>query len=262
MIGEQRYAQVPYKSEWPELFEFERDRLRAVFGKAALQIEHIGSTAVEGLAGRDVIDIAVMVASHDEAAGFKSTLLNHGYDSDPRNWTYVSERDFYTRGDPRDYHLSVAYTDRGGFWPRQIMFRDYLRAHRDERDAYAELKANIVAKSPSGEGYATDKTEFVYDVLIRAGWRYGQMYVAPGNATSSSVAPTSVEGRTDLSLLVSFEDGTEGSFDMSNVLGGDAFPGVANPEDFSRVRIDHDAIRWEAGPAVDPAYLYRRFTQA
>lgn len=260
MVGEQRYAQVPYNPAWPERFAFERDRLHSVFGKSALQIEHIGSTSVEDLAGRDVVDIAVMVEGHEEAARFKQALLDLGYDADPRNWTCASERDFYTRGNPRDYHLSVAYADRGGFWPRQIMFRDYLRAHRDAREAYAELKACIAAKSPSGKGYATDKTAFVYDVLIRAGWRYGQMYVAPGKSVSSPAA-LAAEGRADLSLFVSFEDGTEGTFDMGNVIDGGAFPGVETPADFARVRIEGDAIRWQAGPAVDPAYLYRRFSR-
>lgn len=95
--GEQRYAQVAYDTRWSQLFEREADRLRAVFGAAALEIEHIGSTAVEGLAGRGTIDIAVMMATHEEAAGFKSAIQQMGYDSDPRNWTYASERDFYSK---------------------------------------------------------------------------------------------------------------------------------------------------------------------
>lgn len=59
MPGKQRYAQVPYQPRWRELFELEKDRLRATFGKAALEIEHIGSTAVEGLAGRETIDSGI-----------------------------------------------------------------------------------------------------------------------------------------------------------------------------------------------------------
>ncbi|NKB71700.1 MAG: DUF2442 domain-containing protein [Candidatus Latescibacteria bacterium] len=257
--GEQRFAQVPYQAVWPKLFESEKERLRAVFGRAALEIEHIGSTAIEGLSGRGTIDIAVMVTGHDQAAGFKSAILDLGYDPDPQNWTYPTERDFYSRGNPRDYHLSVAYADRGGFWDRQIMFRDYLRTHREAREAYAELKAELAAKDDSGKGYARDKTEFVYEILTRAGWRYGQIYAAPGQELGLPPTPISVESRANLELFVVFDDGKAGTFDMTNLVGR-YMPHLA-AKDFTRVRVEAEGIRWETGAVIDSAYLYRHLSR-
>lgn len=119
------------------------------------------------------------------------------------------------------------------------------------------MKEQLAADDPSN--YASGKTEFVYDTLQRAGWRYGQMYTAPGQSSAAPVDPVDVEGREDLSLFVAFEDGVSGTFDMSGLVGRDAFPQLTTAEAFERVRIVAGAIRWDAGPAVDPAYLYRLF---
>lgn len=159
---------VPYQADWQTMFRAEKERLKTVFGDAALEIEHIGSTAVEGLAAKPIIDIAVMVKSHQDANGFTEPLAQIGYDFDQLS----TERHFYTKGDPIEYHLSIAYTDRGGFWDRQILFRDYLRTHPDARDEYAVLKKQLLQADPSGKRY--DKTEFVNRILRQAEGKEGK----------------------------------------------------------------------------------------
>jgi len=161
----------PYQPIWPEKFRVEKEKLEGVFGDAALEIEHIGSTAVEGLTSKPIIDMAVMIRNHKEADGFTEALSPIGYEFHTRG-----ERHFYTKGDPIEYHLSVAYTDRGGFWPRQIMFRDYLRSHPEARDEYARLKEELLRQDPSGERYIAGKTDFISQILRLAGWKEGQKY--------------------------------------------------------------------------------------
>ena len=79
---------------------------------------------------------------------------------------------FSKKGNPTQFHLSIAYGDRGSFLERQILFRDYLRAHDEDRDAYGKLKKELIAKDPSGkETYIADKTDFVMKILKKAGFQ-------------------------------------------------------------------------------------------
>ena len=88
-----------------------------------------------------------------------------------------TERHFYQKGDPVEYNLSIVYADKGGFWPRQIMFRDYLRSHSNARDEYVALKSELIEKYPKGVGeYSAGKIEFVQKILSLAGWKEGVTY--------------------------------------------------------------------------------------
>ena len=176
-----------YQPVWQEKFSAEREKLEAVFGDVVLAIEHIGSTAVDGLSSKPIIDIAVMIANSEDADAFTENLAQLGYKFYPsETWNIppsASERHFYTRGDPIEYHLSIAYADRGGFWPRQILFRDHLRSHQDSRDEYATLKEelshNHLHKDPGQSKvneYSGGKTDFVYRILEQTGRREGQKY--------------------------------------------------------------------------------------
>jgi len=163
----------PYSSDWRVKFETEKELLRRVFGNSIFEIEHIGSTSIEGLPSKPIIDIAVMIDNLDEADSFTQALFEIGY----RFHSQSTERHFYQKGEPVEYNLSIAYADRGGFWPRQIIFRDYLRSHPDARDEYAVLKSELIEKYPKGIGeYSAGKTEFVEKILSLAGWKEGITY--------------------------------------------------------------------------------------
>lgn len=163
----------PYNPDWMMMFEEEAALLRKVFGDSALEIEHIGSTAVEGLPAKPIIDIAVMIQSDVDADRFTVHLAEIGYTFHSKS----TERHFYQKGGPAKYNLSIAYAEKGGFWPRQIIFRDYLRSHPNARDEYADLKIKLIEKYPEGVGeYSEGKTEFVRNILALAGWKEGLTY--------------------------------------------------------------------------------------
>lgn len=164
---------VPYQSDWPEKFKIEKENLQKVFGGAALEIEHIGSTSIPGSAAKPIIDIVVMIEDYRQADTFTPQLASIGYIVQPGS----TERNYYSKGMPTDVHLSIAFAERGGFWPRQILFRDYLRKHADVRQEYERLKKELLQADPTGRGsYLEGKTEFVHRVLDRAGWKEGQKY--------------------------------------------------------------------------------------
>lgn len=164
---------LPAQPSWKEKFKIEKEKIKGVFGDAILEIEHIGSTSIPGLSAKPIIDTAVMVENFQDVDIFTKSLARIGY----RFHSSSTERYFYTKGDPIEYHLSIACVEQGGFWARQILFRDYLRNHSEVRDEYARLKSDLLKKDPTGKnGYFEGKSEFVYKVLGLAGWKEGEKY--------------------------------------------------------------------------------------
>ena len=168
MINTSHSKIVSYQSDWPVKFQAEKEILQKIFGDKLLAIEHVGSTAIPGLSSKDIIDIAVMIENHEDADYFTEPLKQLGY----KLHSTSAERHFYTKGDPIEHHLSIAYAKRGGFWPRQIMFRDYLRNHPEALEEYQKLKLDLLKKDPTGKSeYIAGKNDFVQEILRSAGWR-------------------------------------------------------------------------------------------
>lgn len=165
---------VPYQYDWPKKFQTEKEKLLDIVGGKALEVEHIGSTSIEGLSSKPIIDIVVMIENYQDANIFTGLLSKIGYKFDSSS----TERHYYIKGNPIEYHLSIAYADRGGFWARQILFRNYLRNHTEARDEYSKLKESLLQKDPTGgDEYIVGKSDFVYKILSLAGWKEGQKYI-------------------------------------------------------------------------------------
>ncbi len=159
--------------KWAEAYAEEAEKLRPVFGESLVEIEHIGSTSIPGLAAKPIVDIAVLIKNHEEADNFIEPLLALGYkfDREMHEKTEFPERHFFRKSEPTQFHLSIAYADKAKFWPRQILFRDYLRSHPEDRDRYGELKKKLLEADPTGVGsYISGKTEFVQEILNKAGF--------------------------------------------------------------------------------------------
>lgn len=164
---------VEYKEDWAEAFEKEAEKLKPVFGESLVAIEHIGSTSIPGLVGKPIVDIGVLIKSYEEADNFVEPLATLGYkfDREMHEKTEFPERHFFRKGEPTQFHLSIAYSDKAKFWPRQILFRNYLRTHAEDRDRYGELKKKLLEADPTGVGsYISGKTEFVQEILKKAGF--------------------------------------------------------------------------------------------
>ena len=151
---------VPYQPTWPDEFAQLAAILRAALGDLALRIDHIGSTAVPGLAAKDIIDIQLTVRTLDDFQPVQSALESLGYtlvegvthDHRPPK-TPGPDSDWekrYFRPPPlqRRTHLHVRVAGR----PNQqypLLFRDFLRAHPSTALAYAALK-QILARYHGG----------------------------------------------------------------------------------------------------------------
>ena len=126
-----------YDPRWPELFAAWRRELADVLGETAVLIEHVGSTAVPGLAAKPVIDVQVSVVRPDDEAAYVPAIESRGLQL--RNSD--TEHHFFRppAGRPRDVHVHVCAA--GSPWERRhLLFRDYLRAHARARDEYLAAK--------------------------------------------------------------------------------------------------------------------------
>lgn len=159
---------VDYDARWPEAFQRERERLREVLGPLAVAIEHVGSTAVPGLAAKPVLDILVGARPFPLAEEALGALAALGYEY--RGDGGVPGDQFF-RTNPRTRHLRVVEfgSER---WQRCLQFRDYLRDHPEVARAYEALKRDLASRFRDDRGlYGQGKDAFIEGVLREAGER-------------------------------------------------------------------------------------------
>lgn len=159
---------VEYDPRWPQRFGQEAARVRAALGELAKAIEHVGSTAVPGLMGKPVLDIAVAVESESvadrcvpllETLGFSYRGLNG---DDPRRHYYVAEF-----GGKRSTQLHL-YILPAPAWEAKLAFRDALRGDPALVAAYATEKRRVAeAVAWDKAKYAVEKGPFILEALKR-----------------------------------------------------------------------------------------------
>lgn len=161
---------VDYDPNWALLFEEEAVPVAAALGVDKAAVEHIGSTAVPGLAAKPIVDIAIGVrelALDDEQLEAMQKL---GYEY--RAEAGVPGRLHFQKFGEHAFNVHVML-HRGQLWQNNILFRDYLRSHPETTERYAELKRHLAAAHPhSLVEYSDGKKQFIEDVLRRA--RRGQ----------------------------------------------------------------------------------------
>lgn len=161
---------VPYDDRWPSLFEAEAHRISceiAAAGLPTLALEHVGSTAVPGLAAKPILDLAAGYRTGITPAAYIAVLEALGYVY--RGDGGVPGREFFRRGALRSHHLHLVERS-GTHWSRYLRFRNALRADSALRDAYASIKRSLAARYPRDrEAYIAGKTEFVEGVLRAPG---------------------------------------------------------------------------------------------
>ena len=159
---------VPYDPAWPELYAAEIARVEPVLRShgVSLVFEHTGSTAVPGLAAKPVLDILAGRTGVDDRARAIAALQAVGYVY--RGEQGIAGRDFFRRGEPRQYHVHLAAVD-SSFWRDHRTFRDYLCANPAAATRYAELKSALASRYPHDRNaYIDGKARFVEAILSEA----------------------------------------------------------------------------------------------
>jgi GrpB-like predicted nucleotidyltransferase (UPF0157 family) len=161
-----------YDSEWPRIYEREAQRIRAVLGDRVVLLEHVGSTAVPGLAAKPKIDMLLAVADSSDEARYVPELEAAGYVLHLREPEWEEHRMF--KGADADVYLHV-FSHGSPEVARMLAFRDHLRAHEGDRTLYERTKRDLAARTwQRARDYAAAKTPVVDEILARARTRNPQ----------------------------------------------------------------------------------------
>ena len=147
----EKYSFNPYDSKFTKLYQREKGKLRKILLNGA-KIEHIGSTAIPGLGGKGIIDIAISVP-RKQIRRTKSALQRAGYDHKVNSGH--TERLFFQkiyRSGTRERRVHIQLThDNSHTLQAAVALRNYLRNKKRVAQDYAIIKMNAV-KLAKGEG--------------------------------------------------------------------------------------------------------------
>jgi GrpB-like predicted nucleotidyltransferase (UPF0157 family) len=151
---------------WPVVFEQVAAHLRAIHDGFS-RIEHVGSTAVPGLAAKPIIDVMPAVPTVDRLDVCVQPLLSAGYRYVPEHEAVFPDRRFFALG-PRgnaSQHIHVV-VEGSGFWLSHLAFRDKLHADPDLASAYSYLKRRLATEhGDDREAYTDAKSAFIAAAL-------------------------------------------------------------------------------------------------
>jgi GrpB-like predicted nucleotidyltransferase (UPF0157 family) len=154
-------AVVDYDPTWPDEFERLKSRVEAVLGDELVRVEHVGSTAVPGLAAKPVVDLYAVVGDMDRAT---EMLTMVGYVGEGELGV-PGRRGFAWPPAETRHHLYVCLPGDEGL-AAVVRFRDYMRANEDKALEYAELKRELAARHRDDrEAYAEGKASFIEAIL-------------------------------------------------------------------------------------------------
>ncbi|HEY6418175.1 MAG TPA: GrpB family protein [Candidatus Binataceae bacterium] len=155
---------VEYDSRWPQMFEAEKARLMAATGDLFVELEHVGSSAVPGLAGKPVMDMLAAVRNLGAVEAHVPALANLGYVKIP----FLAGRLFFLkRGGIDNYNIHIV--PRESFQTdSQLLLRNYLRSHPEVAAEYARLKCEIVGRIEHYSQYSPAKSEFIQSMVDHA----------------------------------------------------------------------------------------------
>lgn len=155
---------VAYDPTWPAQFAQLRDDLWPVLADVALTIEHVGSTAVPGLAAKPIIDMSVVVPSERELPLAIARLATRGYQH--LGNLGIEGREAFRRP-PGSLRHNLYVCPQGSTGLRNhLAVRDYLRAHPEMAQAYGDLKRGLAARFPNDiDRYVDGKTDLIMTIL-------------------------------------------------------------------------------------------------
>jgi len=171
---------VKYNPDWEANFDKKAKMIRSSMGNLALRIDHIGSTSINDLDAKPIIDIQVSVSSFKQKEAIVEAMRNIGYrhkpDSEEKSKLYFREMP----GEERT-HIHVRLL---GHFSQQfpLLFRDYMRLHPEECKLYSDLKYKLASRYADQRPlYVAGKEKLIWEIMRRAdrwaqqtGWSNGK----------------------------------------------------------------------------------------
>ncbi len=165
-----RVVVLPYDEQWRQDFLKIEAELSEALGQLAIGIEHVGSTSVQGLSSKPIIDIDVVIEDYSELGNVVSALGEIGYQHEG-NLGIAGREAFRYDGKEhlQNHHLYVCPKDSPEL-KRHLAFRDYLRAHPAAIREYSRIKEEGAALYPDDiERYIAHKSPFIEKIYAEIG---------------------------------------------------------------------------------------------
>lgn len=162
---------VPYDPNWPSVFEIEAQKIRVVLGSNCIEVHHVGSTAIPGLASKPIIDMIPVVKDIRAVDLCNAEMEGLGYEI--HGECGMIFRRLFKKGDTDTFPAFNVHVYEEGSpeIERHLLFRDFLRSNEDDRLAYGRLKEDLASKYPNDIfSYCFGKSDFVASIENRAGF--------------------------------------------------------------------------------------------
>lgn len=159
---------VAYNPAWPEMFKQEAEKIKRALGDNCLEVHHIGSTSVPGLAAKPLIDMIPVVRDITKVDAANDALKALGYE--PQGEFGIPFRRYFQKGgDNRTHHVHI-FEQGSPEIERHLKFRDWMRSHPEDALAYGELKQQLAQQFPYDSlGYCNGKDAFIGAIDAKAG---------------------------------------------------------------------------------------------
>jgi len=156
---------VDYDPTWPTKFERHAKKIQDALQGKAVSIEHVGSTAVPGLAAKPIIDIDLVVEDSSNESSYLPALEAAGYTLRVREPDWYEHR--MMRTPELDVHIHIFSPDTPEL-ARHVRFRDQLRNNPNDRMLYANTKRRLSNRTWNDmNDYARAKTEVIEGILSK-----------------------------------------------------------------------------------------------
>ncbi len=164
---------VPYDPSWPNIFDIEAKKIKAALGNSFASIHHVGSTSVQGLAAKPIIDIIACARNLNfDHQGLAD--LHYQYRG---GFNLPLRKSFTYRSTDLNVNLHI-FEENDPEVELNLLFRDYLCKNSEVRDQYEALKYKLLEDDASHKkdgamyrGYTLGKHDLIQDILNKSGFK-------------------------------------------------------------------------------------------
>ena len=175
MLGLKRGAVKlePHQNEWVKEAEKTIEELKYLLGDIAVDIQHIGSTAISSIHAKPIIDIAIGVRDLEDIQPYMKTLRENGFifrgEDVPGQALFVKGN---VEEEVRTHHIHVVRWN-GSEWNNYVNFRDYLKAFPEKALIYDDCKQRLANQFPSNRKCYTEGKRKLIDTFLEEArqWR-------------------------------------------------------------------------------------------
>ncbi|WP_349409325.1 GrpB family protein [Pseudalkalibacillus sp. SCS-8] len=168
-VNKGRVVLASHEQDWKRLFEEEKHLLESIIGDHIIDIQHIGSTAINGIQAKPIIDILVGVSDMEDVESFDLEKLKAQgiYRLKVKREGKVVFAKFSSLEDKTKTHILHVVEHGGTWWQEHTFFRDYLIQHTDTAHEYERYKVQLANKYPTDEKTYTDEKKAFVDQILK-----------------------------------------------------------------------------------------------